>query len=57
MKDNGVLPEDTRDRSSKYLNNAVEQDHRNVKSRTNVMPRFRQFRNAAITPNFLDHLR
>ena len=43
------LPEDTKVRSSKYLNNLVEQDHRNIKSRTNVMLGFKQFMNAAIT--------
>ena len=49
MKEDGVLPEGTRVRSSKYLNNRVEQDHRNIKSRTNVMPGFKQFKNAATT--------
>jgi transposase-like protein len=49
MKEDGVLPEDTKVRSSKYLNNLVEQDHRNIKSRTNVMLGFKQFKNASIT--------
>jgi transposase-like protein len=49
MTEDGVLPEDTKVRSSKYLNNLVEQDHRNIKSRTNVMLGFKQFKNAAIT--------
>ena len=49
MKEDGVLPEDTRVRSSKHLNNLGEQDHRKFTSRTNVIPSFRQFRNAAIT--------
>ncbi|WP_408366376.1 IS6 family transposase [Paraburkholderia sp. RL18-103-BIB-C] len=49
MKANGLLPEDTKVRSSKYLNNMVEQDHRNIKSRTKVMLGFKRFRNAAIT--------
>ncbi len=35
--------------ASKYLNNLVEQDHRNIKSRTKVMLGFKRFRNAAIT--------
>ncbi|MBB5421721.1 transposase-like protein [Paraburkholderia sp. JPY171] len=39
MKTDGLLPEDTKVRSSKYLNNVIEQDHRHIKSRTNVMPR------------------
>ncbi|MFM0150877.1 IS6 family transposase, partial [Paraburkholderia sp. RL18-085-BIA-A] len=49
MKTDGLLPEDTKVRTSKYLNNLIEQDHRNVKSRTNVMLGFKRFRNAAIT--------
>jgi transposase-like protein len=49
MKTDGLLPEDTKFRTSKYLNNLIEQDHRNVKSRTNVMLGFKRFRNAAIT--------
>jgi putative transposase len=36
-------------RSSKYSNNPIEQDHRNVKSRGNVMLGFKRFRNAAVT--------
>jgi transposase-like protein len=49
MKADGLLDEDTKVRSSKYLNNLVEQDHRNIKSRTKVMLDFKRFRNAAIT--------
>ncbi len=45
----GLLPEDSKVRSSKYLNNLVEQDHRNIKFRTSVMLGFKRFRNAAIT--------
>jgi len=36
-------------RSSKYLNNLIEQDHRNIKSRTKVMLGFKRFRSAATT--------
>jgi transposase-like protein len=36
MKVDGLLPEDTTLRSSKYLNNLIEQDHRKIKSRVNV---------------------
>jgi transposase-like protein len=46
VKAEGLLPEDTKVRSSKYLNNLIEQDHRNVKSRTNAMLGFKRFRNA-----------
>ncbi|RKR31580.1 transposase-like protein [Paraburkholderia sp. BL17N1] len=49
MKADGLLPEDTAIRSSKYLNNLIEQDHRNVKSRTKTMLGFKRFGNAAIT--------
>lgn len=49
MKADGLLPEDTKVRTSKYLNNLIEQDHRNIKSRTNVMLGFKRFRSAAIT--------
>src|SRR5258707_15412933 len=49
MKTDGLLPEDTRVRPSKYLNNLIEQDHRNIKSRTNVMLGFKRFRSAAAT--------
>ncbi|MFM0306147.1 IS6 family transposase, partial [Paraburkholderia sediminicola] len=44
MKTDGLLPEDTKVRSSKYLNNVIEQDHRHIKSRTNVMLGFKRFR-------------
>jgi IS6 family transposase len=36
-------------RSSKYLNNLIEQDHRNIKSRVNAMLGFKRFGNAAVT--------
>ena len=49
MKSDGLLPEETKIRSSKYLNNLIEQDHRNIKSRTKVMLGFKRFRNASAT--------
>lgn len=48
LKTNGLLPEATRLRSSRFLNNLVEQDHRNVKLRIATMLGFKTFRNAAI---------
>jgi putative transposase len=48
-KADGLLPEDTKDRTSKYLNNLIEQDHRSIKSRTNVMLGFKRLRYAATT--------
>ncbi|HEX7913692.1 MAG TPA: IS6 family transposase [Paraburkholderia sp.] len=49
MKVDGLLPADTKVRYSKYLNNLIEQDHRNIKSRTKVMLGFKRFKNVAIT--------
>jgi transposase-like protein len=49
LKADGLLPEDTKLRSSKYLNNVIEQDHRNITSRVHVMVGFKRFKNAAIT--------
>jgi transposase-like protein len=49
MKIDGLLPEGTWVRSSKYLNNLIEQDHRHIRSRTNVMLGFKRFRSAATT--------
>jgi len=49
MKNDGLLPEPTRLRSSKYLNNLIEQDHRGIKSRTRPMLGFKNFSSAAVT--------
>ena len=49
LKADGSLPMDTKLRSSKYLNNLIEQDHRSVKQRIAVMLGLKQFRNAVIT--------
>ena len=49
LKADGSLPTDTKQRSSRYLNNLIEQDHRSVKQRIAVMLGFKQFRHAAIT--------
>jgi transposase-like protein len=49
MKADGELNADTKVRSSKYLNNLIEQDHRGVKSRLGPMLGLRRFRTAAIT--------
>lgn len=45
----GVLRPQTKVRTSKYLNNFVEQDHRRVKQRIYPMLGFKKFRNAAVT--------
>jgi transposase-like protein len=49
MKTDGLLPHDTKVRSSKYLNNLIEQDHHHIKSRTNGMLGLRRVRGAATT--------
>ena len=49
MKNGGLLPRRTKLRSSKYLNNLIEQDHRGIKSRTCPMLGFKSFSSAAIT--------
>jgi transposase-like protein len=49
LKADSSLPTDTKLRSSNYLNNLIEQDHRSVKQRIVVMLGFKQFRNATIT--------
>jgi transposase-like protein len=48
METDGVLPERTRLRSSKYLNNLIEQDHRGIKSRTRPMLGFKSLSAAAV---------
>ena len=57
MKANGELPGDTKLRSSKYLNNLIEQDHRGVKLRIGPMLGFKWFRTAAITIAGIELLR
>jgi transposase-like protein len=42
------MPTDTKLRSSKYLNNLIEQDHRGVKARIGPMLGFKRFRTAAV---------
>jgi transposase-like protein len=49
LKADGFLATDTKLRSSKYLNNLIEQDHRRVKQRVAVMLGFKQFCNAVTT--------
>lgn len=49
MQDRGELPTDVKLRSSKYLNNIIEQDHRNVKTRIGPMLGFKRFTYAATT--------
>ena len=49
MKETGELSRRVRVRSSQYLNNLIEQDHRRVKQRVRPMLGFKRFDNAAVT--------
>ncbi len=49
LKAEGVLLESVEVRTSKYLNNRAEQDHRRVKQRYYPMLGFKSFSNAAVT--------
>jgi transposase-like protein len=57
IKVDGQLPADTKLRSSKCLNNLIEQDHRGVKLRIDPMLRFKWFRTGAITIAGIELLR
>jgi transposase-like protein len=48
-KETGELPCRVKVRSSQYLNNVVEQDHRRVKQRIRPMLGFKRFDHAAVT--------
>jgi transposase-like protein len=49
LKTEGVLPAQTLVRTSKYLNNIIEQDHRRVKQRYYPMLGFKSFSSAKVT--------
>ena len=49
LKAEGNLPKRVRVRSSKYLNNVIEQDHRRVKQRIRPILGFKRFHTAAVT--------
>jgi len=57
MQATGQLAADTKLRSSKYLNNLIEQDHRGVKLRIGPMLGFKWFRTAAVTIAGIELLR
>jgi transposase-like protein len=48
LKSNGELPKRVPVRTSKYLNNLIEQDHRRVKQRLRPMLGLKSFRTAAV---------
>ena len=57
MKADGHLTADTKLRSSKYLNNLIEQDHRGVKLRIGPMLGFKWFTTAAVVIAGIELLR
>jgi DDE domain len=57
MKADGQLAADTKLRSSKYMNNEIEQDHCGVKLRIGPMLGFQRFRTAAVTIAGIELLR
>jgi transposase-like protein len=57
MRTGGLLPKRTKLRSSKYLNNLIEQGHRGIKSRTRPMLGFKNFACAATTITGIELLR
>ena len=57
LKATGHLAANTNLRSSKYLNNLIEQDHRGVKLRIGPMLGFKRFRTAATTIAGIELLR
>jgi transposase-like protein len=50
----GELPKRARVRSSKYLNNLIEQDHRRVKQRIRAMVGLKSFASAVVTINGIE---
>jgi transposase-like protein len=48
LKSNGELPKRVPVRTSKYLNNLIEQDHRRVKQRLHPMLGLKSFRTAVV---------
>jgi transposase-like protein len=57
MREDGLLFKRTKLRSSKYLNNLIEQDHRGIKFRTRPMLGFKSYESAAITLAGIELLR
>jgi transposase-like protein len=48
LKASGELPKRMRVRTSKYLNNTIEQDHRRIKQRLRPMLGLKSFQTAAV---------
>ena len=49
LKEAGALSDRVRIRSSKYLNNVIEQDHHRIQQRIRPMLGFKRFETAAVT--------
>jgi transposase-like protein len=49
LKESSILPMNVCVRTSKYLNNLIQQDRRRVKQRVYTMLGFKQFENAGVT--------
>ncbi len=49
LQEKGILPAKLLVRTSRYLNNVIEQDHRRVKQRVRPLLGFKRFAHAAIT--------
>ena len=49
LQKEGLLPAELKVRTSKYLNNLIEQDHRRVKQRVRPMLGFKDFKHASTT--------
>ena len=47
--ENGRFKSSTKHRSSKYMNNIIKQDHRNIRRVTNAMLGFKHFKSACLT--------
>jgi transposase-like protein len=56
LKLEGQLPRRVRVRSSKYLNNMIEQDHRRIKQRIGPMLGFKPFDSATVTISGIEHV-
>ncbi len=57
LQEDGLLLKRTKLRSSRYLNNLIEQDHRGIKSRTRPMLGFKNFTSASTTIAGIELLR
>ena len=57
LQEEDVLPAELTVRTSKYLNNVIEQDHRRVKQRVRLMLGFKRFDFATLTISGIELIR